>query len=350
MKKKIIIISVIAVVAIALIVTAALLLNNGKKFTITFETDGGNTIEAIQLKKNATLILPEKPVKEGFVFLNWVDEDGNPILNNFTVTKDKILTAKWAEADKELVTITFDTDGGSKIDAMTIEKGSTITLPKNPTKNGYDFKKWLNEAGQDFNAQNPIEDNITLKAQWEKQEEKQEEKKEENKEPENKTVEVDNITLNTTSLDMIVGNTSTLTAAILPDNATDKNITWTSSNTSVATVDASGNVTAKTIGSAIITATTSNGRTASATVFSDVESISLSVSNSNISKYGTTQSTTLTVTTTPDVDIMPSMIVWSAPDATGANAAASFSSSGKTATITARDAYGSSLSSIPTPR
>ena len=63
-----------------------------------------------------------------------------------------------------------------------------------------------------------------------------------------------------------IGKTATLSAAVNPDNALYKKLTWSSSNTSVATVDASGVVTGKKAGTAIITAKASNGKSASCTV------------------------------------------------------------------------------------
>lgn len=57
-----------------------------------------------------------------------------------------------------------------------------------------------------------------------------------------------------------------LTASVMPISTTDKTVTWRSSNRSVATVDASGYVYGTAAGIATITATTSNGKTASCTV------------------------------------------------------------------------------------
>ena len=84
-------------------------------------------------------------------------------------------------------------------------------------------------------------------------------------EPVPEVVEVTSVSLNKTSLTLEIGESETLTATVLPSNATDKSVTWTSSAQSVATV-ANGTVTAVGSGTATITATTSNGKTATCTV------------------------------------------------------------------------------------
>ena len=73
-----------------------------------------------------------------------------------------------------------------------------------------------------------------------------------------KPVPVTGITLDETRT-LNVGDTGTLTAAITPENATDQTLTWTSSDPSVATVDANGTITAVGAGKATITATATNG-------------------------------------------------------------------------------------------
>ena len=73
------------------------------------------------------------------------------------------------------------------------------------------------------------------------------------------TIAVSSVSLNKTTLSLNVKETDQLTAAVLPNNATNKDVSWSSSNTSVATVSATGLVTAKQAGSATITATTEDG-------------------------------------------------------------------------------------------
>jgi len=67
------------------------------------------------------------------------------------------------------------------------------------------------------------------------------------------------VSLNKTSAILEKGGIETLTATITPSNAANKNVTWSTSNTSVATVSATGTVTAISAGSAIITVTTVDG-------------------------------------------------------------------------------------------
>lgn len=78
-----------------------------------------------------------------------------------------------------------------------------------------------------------------------------------------KKVEVTSVSLNKTNASIYIYGTLSLKASIVPSNAKDKTISWTSSNPSVATVNNSGVVSGKNIGTAIITATTSNGKSTS---------------------------------------------------------------------------------------
>jgi len=69
------------------------------------------------------------------------------------------------EEAKETVTVTFDTDGGETIEAKTIEKGSAVVKPSTPKKSGYIFDKWtLNGSEYEFGT--AVNEDITLKALW----------------------------------------------------------------------------------------------------------------------------------------------------------------------------------------
>lgn len=74
------------------------------------------------------------------------------------------------------------------------------------------------------------------------------------------------ITLNKTTLNIGVGETSTLSFTISPGNSTNKSVTWKSEDDSIASVSSNGIVTAKKLGTTTVTAQTSNGKTASCTI------------------------------------------------------------------------------------
>ena len=113
-------------------------------------------------------------------------------------------------------------------------------------------------------------------------------------------VAVSSVTLNKPSTQITKGDTETLTATVLPENATNKGISWTSSNTSVATV-ANGTVTAVGAGSAVITATSAADSSKKATCTVTVTTIAvtgvtLNKSSTSIIRGG---SETLTATVVP---------------------------------------------------
>ncbi|WEA55755.1 Ig-like domain-containing protein [Lactococcus lactis] len=75
------------------------------------------------------------------------------------------------------------------------------------------------------------------------------------------------MTLNKTTLALVIGATETLSATVLPADAEDKTINFTSSDTAIATVTpVQGKVTAVAAGTSTITVTTSNGLTATCEV------------------------------------------------------------------------------------
>ena len=79
-------------------------------------------------------------------------------------------------------------------------------------------------------------------------------------------MKVTKLTLNKNSKSLTVGNTFTLKTTVSPSNATDKTLTYSSSNKAVATVDKNGKITAKKAGTAVITVKSSNGKKATCKV------------------------------------------------------------------------------------
>ena len=125
------------------------------------------------------------------------------------------------------------------------------------------------------------------------------------------TVPVASIALNKTSVSLKAGETVTLTATVNPSDATDKTITWNTSDASVATVQ-SGVVTAIQVGSAAITAK-SGDKTATCQITVEVTPVtSITLNKTSVTlKIGETS--TLTVNVTPS-DATDKTVIWSSSD------------------------------------
>lgn len=125
-----------------------------------------------------------------------------------------------------------------------------------------------------------------------------------------KVVAVTSITLDKTSLSMKVGETETITVTVNPDNATDKNVTWTSSDESVAKV-ADGKVTAVKSGKATITAKCED-KTAECAVTVTVPTGSVTLDKTSLS-LAVGETAQLTATVKPD-DATDKTVVWTSSD------------------------------------
>ncbi len=126
---------------------------NVNQYKITFDTDGGSEIDPIIQDYNSDVTAPDDPEKEGYTFDGWDKE-----IPGKMPAEDMTITAKW---NVNQYTITFDTDGGSKIDPITQDYNSDVTAPDNPEKEGYTFAGWSPEIPERM----PAED-ITVKAIW----------------------------------------------------------------------------------------------------------------------------------------------------------------------------------------
>lgn len=135
-----------------------------------------------------------------------------------------------------------------------------------------------------------------------------------------KAVRVESVNLDRKDLALMVGESATLTATVFPSNATDKNVRWTSTNTSVVSA-MDGKVTALKVGSATITVTTEDGgKTANCQVsvnpkIVNVESVSLDRTELTLTEG---ESTTLTAVVFPS-NATDRNVRWSSSDVTVAS-------------------------------
>lgn len=122
-------------------------------YTITFDTVGGSEIAPITQDYGTVITAPEAPTREGYTFIGWDKE-----IPTTMPTENMTVTAQW---EINQYTITFDTNGGSEIAPITQDYGTAITVPADPTREGYTFMGWDQEIPTTMPAEN-----ITLKTRW----------------------------------------------------------------------------------------------------------------------------------------------------------------------------------------
>ena len=126
-------------------------------YTITFDTDGGSAIDPITQDYGTAIAAPANPTREGYTFMGWDKE-----IPTTMPAENMTITAQWRINQ---YTVTFDTDGGSAVDAQTVAYGEKAKTPADPTKTGYTFAGWeLGGNAYDFAA--AVTGNMTLTAKW----------------------------------------------------------------------------------------------------------------------------------------------------------------------------------------
>ena len=135
--------------------------------------------------------------------------------------------------------------GGTEHAARYCNSGGTVSLPDAPdAPSGQAFDGWFYGEAE-FTDETVISSDMTLTARF-------------------SNILVSSIRLSSASLTLQVGSTHTLTATVEPEDAADRGITWSPSDTSVATVGDNGLVTAAGVGTATITASARDGSGVSA--------------------------------------------------------------------------------------
>ena len=148
-----------------------------KKFTVTYDYNGGKSTSGQEshfintdYEKGFTVDFDNVPVREGYEFLGWsTKKDATEATYKETALEknyysDVTLYAVW---EARGIIITYDTGSGSAIQATvgTTENPPVVTAIE-PTREGYTFVGWYDEAGNKAERGNSVPNSITLTARW----------------------------------------------------------------------------------------------------------------------------------------------------------------------------------------
>ena len=122
-------------------------------YTITFADTGDTVIDPITADYGTPITPPAAPVLFGHTFTGW-----HPAIPATMPAQDLTVTAEWM---LNQYTITFDTDGGSEVEPITLKFGEKVTAPMAPRKDHHAFVCWEPELPETMPAENR-----TVKAVW----------------------------------------------------------------------------------------------------------------------------------------------------------------------------------------
>lgn len=137
-----------------------------EKFTVTFNSNGGSYVDSQIVEKNGMVEVPVDPVRDGYIFIEWLLNDVKYDFNS-KVTEDITLKANWAVSSSSTYTVTFNSNGGSRVNSVKVNEGGYVNCPTPPTRDGYIFLGWY-LGNSEYNFSNKVLANITLTAKWEK--------------------------------------------------------------------------------------------------------------------------------------------------------------------------------------
>lgn len=183
---------IILVILVALIFNTSALIKNTNNKNNEYPKEKNNTIEIIDLTKNNSDIscLNEEEFYKDETYIYYLPCNSKYISVIYNEEKFDIKTAltnkiiKLTDLDKynikyikkeiskeetnKIITISFDTKGGSKVDSISLDNNQTFRLPENPTYNGYIFKGWIDKNNNKITNETIFKEDTTLYAIWEK--------------------------------------------------------------------------------------------------------------------------------------------------------------------------------------
>lgn len=132
--------------------------------TVTFDTNGGEEIEAVTVTPGSLLSEPQTPTRPGYRFAGWYEGDRAWNFTQDTVRTSLTLTAHWQE--KEDVSVVVFTNQGNTQE-VEIARNGLLTPPDPPVRADDEFLGWYGTDGELWDFSQPVTvTRLVLYAKW----------------------------------------------------------------------------------------------------------------------------------------------------------------------------------------
>ena len=142
-------------------------------FTVTFNFVGVEGSDSVKVEDGEALTSVQlesvkSKISSDYVFVDFYTnkECTTKFDVTTTITADSTVYVKVKVNEIKKFTVTFESNGGSKVAAAEVKDGEKVKKPADPTKDGYTFKGWFN-GDKEYDFGTAVTANITLKAKWE---------------------------------------------------------------------------------------------------------------------------------------------------------------------------------------
>ena len=151
---------------------------------ITFNLSGGtinnssadvvrNVVTGNSISNSTGVDMPENPTRSGFAFNGWLMPNGLPFTGDTAVNESMTVVAQWTAGNQ----VTFNLNGGTignnttnpiraVLSWQSINNTAGVSMPENPTRQGFAFAGWRMPNGQEFTGATIVNEPIVVTAQW----------------------------------------------------------------------------------------------------------------------------------------------------------------------------------------
>lgn len=142
------------------------------EYTVTFESNGGSAVAAVNVPEGKRVARPAAPTKEKARFGGWYTDEELTTSWNFvrdTVNADMTLYAKWIANEPQKYIVNFDSNGGTAVNAVILKEESLLAEPTRVRKQNYTLQGWYKdpEFKEQWNFESDkVSGNMTLYAKW----------------------------------------------------------------------------------------------------------------------------------------------------------------------------------------
>ena len=133
-------------------------------FPVTFDMNGGNSIDVQQVEEGTCAEQPVNPLKANAEFEGWYKDASFTTAFDFSkpITAATTVYARWK------YTVSFNTNGGSEVASVTIKDGESLSRPSAPSKSNVSFDAWYLSfsAAEAVSFPMTVNADTTLYAKW----------------------------------------------------------------------------------------------------------------------------------------------------------------------------------------